>query len=491
MGLGALLNRSSTNISVTTSNEAGTILSQDVYTVTDGLVPSWAATPYRGAMNLPGAWRACIIAADLLGSLPWEAYERNPLGVPVLARDQPAVLTQPAPPDDKVTTYSSWMLDYIWHGNAIALKGPRDDNGDVSVVASVPIGNVAIGRSNGRDIPGFRRGEVGYRIGNVVYHADDVIHIKGPCEPGALRGLGALECHLTGAISSGLKLNTQAGNLDVSGVPTGTLKVTAPDLTQEEANTIKANWLGAQRARTVAVLNDVTDFEPLAWNPTETQLLEARKFSLHEIALIVGVPLYFLGVETSNRTYSNVEQEGIVLTRFHLAGAIGRFEAQLTGCMRPGRIVKADLADALRADTLTRYTAWQIGIVSGFVTPNEIRQRENLEPVPGGNELVVPVVAGQTATPPDTGPPEIGQGESEQGRSVESDLLELLTRADPRGTNLHAYWTAGKGLARWKTWTELFVHLLKYLPEDRARRTASQWFHDRYGFWPGDKRNDT
>lgn len=490
MGLGALMNRSgSTTINVTTTNEAGTILSADVYTVTDGLVPSWAASPYRGAMNLPGAWRAAIIASDFLGSLPWEAYERGPQGVPVVAPDQPAILGQPAPPDAMVTTVSSWALDYIWHGNAIALKGPRDDNGDVTVAASVPIGNVAIGRSNGRDIAGFRRGEVGYRIGNRMYHADEVIHIKGPCEPGALRGLGALECHLTGAISSGIKLNTQAGNIDVSGVPTGTLKVTAPDLTPDEAAVIKTNWLAAQRARTVAVLNDVTEFEPLAWNPTETQLLEARKFSLHEIALVVGVPLYFLGVETSNRTYSNVEQEGIVLARYHMAGAIRRFEAAFTGCMRPGRVVKADLADALRADTLTRYQAWQVGVMSGFLTPNEARQREGLAPQPGGNELITPAVAGQTATPPDTGPPAIGEGESEQGRSAEAELLEIMHRADPRGTNLHQYWTAGKGLARWKTWTELFVHLLKYLPEERARRTASQWFHDRYGFWPGDKRN--
>ena len=64
MGLGALLNRAHVNVSVTTTNEAGAILGSDVFTITDGLVPSWAASPYRGAMNLPGAWRAAIIAAD-------------------------------------------------------------------------------------------------------------------------------------------------------------------------------------------------------------------------------------------------------------------------------------------------------------------------------------------------------------------------------------------------------------------------------------------
>lgn len=508
MGLGSLLNRASVNVSVTTTNEAGAVLGADVFTITDGLIPSWSASPYRGAMNLPGAWRAAIIAADLLGSLPWEAYERGPLGVPVLAPDQPAVLTQPAPPDAGVTTVSSFALDYIWHGNAVALKGPPTPDGDVSVLAPVPITNVAIGRSNGHDVPGFRRGEVRYRIGNGVYHADEVLHLKGPCEPGALRGLGALEVHLAGALRTGLELQRQAGNLDVAGVPSGTLKVTAPDLTEDEAADIKAMWLRAQRDRTVAVLNDVTEYEALAWNPTEAQLLEARKFSLHEVALIVGVPLYFLGVETSNRTYSNVEQEGIVLTRYHMNGAIRRFEAGFTGCMRPGRHVLADLADALRADTLTRYQAMELGIRGRIITPNEARAREGLAPIEGGDALApAPEVAPQAAAKPDTGPPEIGEAGHEQGRGQEDVLAlspaefaavldiwlaeEVRARGggDADGSNLKAYWTTGAGRARWNSWTELYKHLLKHLSPNRAKRTAAQWFHDVMGYWPGDRRN--
>lgn len=518
MGLGALANRASVNVAVTTSDSAGLVLSSDVYTITDGLIPSWDATPYRGAMNAPGFWRAAIIAADLLGSFPWEAYERGPLGVPVLALDQPALLDKPAPPDERITTVSSWGLDYLWHGNAVAVKGDLTPDGDVSVVASVPIGNVAIGRSNGDDGTGLRRGSPVYRIGNTLRRPDEVIHLKGPCEPGALRGMGALECHLNGGIRTSLELQRQAGNLDISGVPTGALKVTAPDLTEPEAVAIKAKWLAAQRDRTVAVLNDVTDFTPLAWNPTESQLLEARKFSLHEAALIVGVPLYFLGVETSNRTYSNVEQEGIVLTRFHLAGAIRRIEAAFTSCMRSGRFVEADLSDALRADTLTRYQAWTIGITSGFLTPNEVRQRERLAPIAGGDELVSPDQEEQgDPERPDTGPPEMAEGEREQGRArvwhdhgptgddldpaefaavldvwlrnVPSEDWEPELRADPGGTNLKAYWTKGKGRARWNTWTELYKHLLKYLSPPRAKRTAAQWFHDVKGYWPGDRRN--
>lgn len=57
------------------------------------------------------------------------------------------------------------------------------------------------------------------------------------------------------------------------------------------------------------------------------------------------------------------------------------------------------------------------------------------------------------------------------------------------GEQLKHYWLIGEGAAKWKTWTELYHHLLKYLSPGRAKETAAAWFHERYGFWPGDKKN--
>lgn len=55
---------------------------------------------------------------------------------------------------------------------------------------------------------------------------------------------------------------------------------------------------------------------------------------------------------------------------------------------------------------------------------------------------------------------------------------------------LHDYWTKSpEGLAKWADkpdpWTELYHELLKYLEPELAKRTAAQWFHDVFGFWPG------
>jgi hypothetical protein len=59
---------------------------------------------------------------------------------------------------------------------------------------------------------------------------------------------------------------------------------------------------------------------------------------------------------------------------------------------------------------------------------------------------------------------------------------------------LEHYWTVDpEGLAKWadkpKPWTALYHHLLKYLPDGEAKRTAAQWFHKRFGYWPGSDTN--
>jgi hypothetical protein len=58
---------------------------------------------------------------------------------------------------------------------------------------------------------------------------------------------------------------------------------------------------------------------------------------------------------------------------------------------------------------------------------------------------------------------------------------------------LHEYWTRGEGLTKWadspKPWTTLRDHLLKYLPAGEAERTAAEWFHDVFHFWPGSDEN--
>jgi HK97 family phage portal protein len=207
----------------------------------------------------------------------------------------------------------------------------------------------------------------------------------GPADPGAVRGMGVLEAHLRGVLSLADDQGRQALSLSGSAVPTGVLRVAdtpADPLTRAEASAVKEGWIRSQSSRTVAVLNARTTFEPIAWNPTEGQMLEARQFSLHEIALIFGLDPSWLGVSGSSMTYSNIEQQAVNLVKFTLRGHISRIEQTLSLLFPRGTFVEANLDGILRGDTAARYDAHVKALSAGFLTVDEVREMEGRPPLP-------------------------------------------------------------------------------------------------------------
>ncbi|WP_435582912.1 phage portal protein [Amycolatopsis thermoflava] len=341
---------------------------------------------YRGAMSIPGAWRAATLISDLIGKLPWNAYDEDPNdGHLEKVQPTPPLLEQPAPPDTRMTTFSSWALDLVWHGNAVGVIAARDEYGYPDAVLPVPASWVGVRRVSGMDYSPLPVGAIEYWIGGLSFAEHEVLHIKGPCAPGALRGFGVLEAHLRDTLSLAAEQRRQAHAISQHGVPTAVLKSDNPDLTEPEAQQLKAGWLKAQRDRTVAVLNATTSFEALGWDPEKLELVEARKYTNLELANIFGLPPRFLGASTGGSlTYNTSESETIDLLKFSsFGGHLARFEQALSLAMRPGRTVTADLDALLRSDTLTRYKSHEIGVRNGWIRRSEVRRAENMPPVDG------------------------------------------------------------------------------------------------------------
>lgn len=405
MGLGRLLMRSTViTASDTVTGVTGT------YTIVDNLAPDWSSASYRGGMGIPGAWRAALMLSGLLGRVPWDAY-RKPVGLPeVKLEPRPPLLEQPNAPDTRMTTFRAWGLDYIWHGNAIGVVAARNALGWPTAAYPVPAAYVGVRRvTKWMDSP-LPVGSLEYSIGDMRLGAQDVIHIKGPCEPGAVRGLGVLECHLN-TLTLAQDQARQARSISSHGVPTGVLYSSNPDLTDNEAADLKASWLQSQANRTVAVLNPSTKFEALSWNPEEMQLVEARKFSLNELELIFGLPVGWLGGTDSSRKYSNMSQDDLHMLKYSLGDHLEQFEQTLSLAFPRGTTARANLAAILRADLLTRYQAYEIGIKNGFLLKDEAREDDYRPPLPekpAEPNLFPPDVPG---LPGDTNPPNMIGGQ--------------------------------------------------------------------------------
>lgn len=372
MGLGELFTRS-TRYDVTNTDTGAS----DTFTIVDNLVPDWLGSgAYNGAMAIPAAWRASLLLSDMLGSFPWDAY-RQIGSRPVETLSAP-LLEQPNPPDPRIVTFSSLALDYLFDGNGIGIYATRDRNNYPTSLFPVSAAAVQVKRATKGD--GYPLGTLLYRVGDQVWTWEDVLHIKGPVLPGTLRGMGVLEQHMV-TFSLGNELKRQARNVDSAAVPTGYLKNTNPEYDDADLSGIKRGWMESQRTRTVAVLNSTTEWNSVAWNPTETQLLEARKFTDVEIANIFGIDASWLNASQSSRVYSNIEQEAINLVKFSLAGHLSRFEQTLSLAFPRGTYVKANLDALLRADTLTRYQAHAIALAQGFLTVDEVRELEERAPL--------------------------------------------------------------------------------------------------------------
>lgn len=385
MGLGQLLTRALKY--VVTNTNSGAVGEYTVITDSGGLAPTWANAGYRGAMGIPGVSRAANLLADLIAALPWELWEEQDDGSSVKLPS--LLLEQPCPPETRVTSMSSLVFDYLFHGNAVGVWAAPDDDGYPTALVPVPAQRVGVRRTDeGEAIP---RGQIIYTIGNQEFMPWELLHVKGPCEPSALRGLGVLENHFE-TLELSRELAKQAKASSGGGIPTGVLRSTNPDAKTQSLKDLKRGWMEAQATRTVAVLNATTEFQALAWNPTEAQLIEARQFSLHELALIFNIDPSWLGVNTKSKVYSNLETEALNLSKFSINGMLARFEQAFSLVTPPRQSVKVSLDELHRPDTLTRYQALNLGIAGGWLLPSEARVKEKLRPVAGIDDRPRPTV---------------------------------------------------------------------------------------------------
>lgn len=338
---------------------------------------------YRGALKIPGAWRASTLLSGLVSQLPLEAY-RDRAGVCQKVATPP-LLADPCPGRyNQDTVMAAWVMDYLFDGNAIAVVAARSPlTGLPTAVLPIPASWVRVAWADGTNPVQLSGSQKIYQVGSWLGGPWDVIHVMGPSEPGALRGLGVLEAACT-TLDLSRELQRQAASISAHGVPTGTLESMDPDIPTEDLVAAKADWLVAQRDRTVAAMPPGVKFTPMAWNPEELELIEARKFSLQEVSLYFGLPGRYLGVESGSLQYSTPQLDSVDLLKLTVERILRAFENEFSRHLVRGTTARFNREAILETDTKTRYETYAIALdpAKGWVTRNEVRVWEELEPLP-------------------------------------------------------------------------------------------------------------
>ncbi|CAB4142600.1 COG4695 Phage-related protein [uncultured Caudovirales phage] len=332
-------------------------------------------------LSVPAIWRAVTMIADSAGVLPLHAYKGDTQVSPT-----PRLLERPNPLETRITTISAMTASVIVHGNYVAILGEPGPSGYPESIYPINPERVEIFREREEvTINGITtyRTVKKFRIDQKVYDSSEIFHVPGFTLPGEVAGIGIIAAQRQGIGAAIAVMEYASRYFDGGTMPSYIIKSKNPDLTAEEADLLKLRWMEAYggRSRRPAVMNAETDVEPLTANANDSQLIEARTQAQADAANIVGLPGHYVGAPNSNRTYSNLETQGLEYLRWTLLPITTRIEAAFTDYLPRGTVAKFEYDGILRADTLTRYQAHQIALSNGFLTLDEVRALENRPPL--------------------------------------------------------------------------------------------------------------
>jgi len=143
-----------------------------------------------------------------------------------------------------------------------------------------------------------------------------------------------------------------------------------------------------------AVLEDGVKWQQLQLTSVDIEHLAQRQFSVMDICRFFRVPPHKVAV--ADRAASmNIPQQDQDYANNTVAPDLDRWEAILQktlGLDAENIQVEFDIGRLLRADILTRYNTYRLGVTSAILTPNEARKAEGLPPSssPMADELMVP-----------------------------------------------------------------------------------------------------
>jgi HK97 family phage portal protein len=126
--------------------------------------------------------------------------------------------------------------------------------------------------------------------------------------------------------------------------------------------------------------------------------LETRQFQVEEIARIFRVPSILIGHSNNQSTYASAEQFMLSFVTYCLRPWVSRIEQSINKNLlteedrTAGIFSEFKLDGLLRGDTQSRYTAYGSALQNMWMTRNEVRSLENLNPVAGGNVFENPAI---------------------------------------------------------------------------------------------------
>ena len=230
---------------------------------------------------------------------------------------------------------------------------------------------------------------LGYKLGEVVFKPEDVIHIKLP-DPEDPYGYGkGLIDYVRPARKRYDYINQYEFNLLEKGTPS--LAITGFKNLAEMEKVLKdmrAELKGLENAGKLIGILKGQGIEKVNLTPAELDFSNSRRATREEITGVMGVPLAMLGItEKVNR--ANMETSIYMFERFTVNPLAKRFAEAWQSILKPYKIqFKIDLE--LPRDNLVLDKRIAEAVKTGIITRNEAREMWGFDKTPDGDVYLVP-----------------------------------------------------------------------------------------------------
>lgn len=356
----------------------------------------------KSAMQISTVYACVRLLSESVAGLPLHLYKyTGKNGEKEMATDHPLykiLYRQPNPEMTSFTFREVLMTSLLLWGNAYA-QIIRDGKNGILALYPLSPENVEVDRDNGGNIyyiyHAYTDEIPGENNKDIILQREDMFHIPGLGFNG-LVGFSPIAM-MKNALGSTMAVEKFGSAFFRNGAqPSGVLE--HPGTLKDPAK-IRENWSavygGANNAHKVAVLEEGMQYKPISLNPQDSQFLETKKFSVDEICRIFRVPPHMVQ-DLEHATFSNIEHQSLDFVVHSLMPWLIRFEQGIVKDLlledeQDDYFPKFNVDGLLRGDYQSRMNGYATGFANGFLSPNDIRRLENLDPIPdelGGNVYV-------------------------------------------------------------------------------------------------------
>lgn len=234
--------------------------------------------------------------------------------------------------------------------------------------------------------------------------ADRMFVLRGLTLDGS-RAVSVIE-YARESMGIGMAAEQYAGRVfSQDGRPRGTLEHPGK-LSKDAADRLKETWqeayAGLSNAHRVAVLQEGMKFNAISVTPDDAQMLATREFSIEDVARWFGVPPHMIGSTAKVTSWgTGIEQLSTGFVVFTLLPWLRRWEQAIRRDLIGNKALyfaEHSVDGLVRGDIKTRYESYSIGRQNGWLSANDIRRLENMNPISNGDIYLQPlnmVPAGQ------------------------------------------------------------------------------------------------